>query len=129
MMRDQGSQHRVQQAVSHDASATWDDLDPAQVPNHDNSVVVRRLSKCGFIMVHNDVPVGGGSPRQWLRLSSSTDAQHWIPRLDVQRGVSGEEFSYPAVQEIGGQLHVSFTRKRQAIGHQVYDISYEEDIK
>lgn len=121
LMRDIGPSHRVQQAVSHDAGRSWEDLPPLDIPNRDDSVAALRLANGGYVMLHNDMPPGG-SPRQWLRLSTSADAQTWTPALDVQRGAAGDEFSYPSVQQLGRQLHVTYTAQRKAIGHQVYDI-------
>ena len=121
VMRDIGPSHRVQQAVSHDAGRHWEDVAPLDLPNRDDSVAALRLANGGYVLLHNDT-LPGGSPRQWLRLSTSADAQAWTPALDVQRGNAGDEFSYPSVQQLGRQLHVTYTAQRQAIGHQVYDI-------
>jgi len=124
VMRDIGPQHRVQQAVSHDAGLSWQDEPATALANHDSSVAALRLAGGGFVLLHNDQLPGGGSPRQWLRLSTSTDAQTWSPGLDVRRGEPGDEFSYPSVLQVGDQLHVSYTQQRRAIAHHVYDIRY-----
>jgi hypothetical protein len=84
-MRDIGPSHRVQQAVSHDAGRHWEDAPPLEIPNRDDSVAALRLANGGYVLLHNDT-LPGGSPRQWLRLSTSADAQAWTPALDVQRG-------------------------------------------
>jgi predicted neuraminidase len=120
-MRDIGPQRRVQQAVSHDGGDTWEDAPASAIANRDNSVAALRLVGGGFVLLHNDAPAGG-SPRQWLRLSTSNDGQRWVPGFDVQRGVQGDEFSYPCVQQVGNQLHVTYTFQRKAIAHRVYDI-------
>jgi predicted neuraminidase len=126
-MRDIGPQHKVQQAVSVDAGKSWRDLPATALANHDSSVAGLRLAGGGFVLLHNDVvPGGGGSPRQWLRLSTSADAQHWEPGLDVRLGEPGDEFSYPSVLQVGQQLHVSYTQQRRSIAHHVYDIQYTE---
>ncbi len=126
VMRDIGPDHRVQQAVSHDAGLSWQALPPSALANHDSSVAGLRLAGGGFVLLHNDAVPGGGSPRQWLRLSTSLDAQNWTPGLDVRRGESGDEFSYPSVLQVGQQLHVTYTQQRRAIAHHVYDIQYAE---
>ncbi len=123
VMRDHGPQRRVQQAVSRDAGLSWQDEPAAELANADNSLAGLRLANGGYVLLHNDaVPGGGGSPRQWLRLSTSSDALAWAPKLDVRRGVAGDEFSYPSVLQIGQQLHVTYTQQRSAIAHHVYDI-------
>ncbi len=124
VMRDIGPQKRIQQAVSHDGGMSWQDIDPADIANHDSSVAALRLAEGGFVMLSNDIVTQGGSPRQWLRMSLSDDAQRWKPGLDVRMGVPGDEFSYPSVQQIGHQLHVAYTQQRKSIAHHVYDIHY-----
>lgn len=124
VMRDIGPQHRVQQALSRDAGLSWQDEPASALANHDSSVAALRLAGGGFVLLHNERLPVGGSPRQWLRLSTSADAQAWSPGLDVRRGEPGDEFSYPSVLQIGDQLHVTFTQQRRAIAHHVYDIRY-----
>jgi predicted neuraminidase len=125
LMRDIGPQRRVQQAVSHDGGDTWEDAPASGIANRDNSVAALRLVGGGFVLLHNDSP-GEGSPRQWLRLSTSSDGQRWVPGFDVKRGGTGDEFSYPSVQQVGNQLHVTYTLQRKAIAHHVYDIEPAE---
>ena len=129
VMRHIGTQRRVQQAVSHDAGMSWQDLPQAELPNHDSSIAGLRLADGGFVLVHNDILPAPAWPRQWLRLSTSTDAQAWAPGPDVQLGVPGEEFSYPSVLQIGQQLHVTYTDQRRSIAHRVYDIHYAESAR
>lgn len=124
VMRDIGPERRVQQAVSHDAGLTWEDLPASPLANHDNSLAGLQLSRGGYVLLHNEAVPGGGSPRQWLRLSTSVDGKTWEPGPDVRRGVDNDEFSYPSIVQIGRQLHVTYTQQRRAIAHHVYDIQY-----
>lgn len=124
LMRDHGGEGRLQQAVSRDGGESWEDLPASGLANHDSSVAALRLHDGGFVMLHNEHVGGAGSPRQWLRLSVSGDAATWTPGVDVLKGRPGDEFSYPSVQQIGRELHVTYTSQRQAIAHHVYDISY-----
>jgi predicted neuraminidase len=126
VMRDIGPERRVQQAVSRDAGMSWEDMPSATLANHDNSVAGLQLSGGGYALLHNEATPSGGSSRQWLRLSTSIDTKAWTPGPDVQRGVEGDEFSYPSIVQIGRQLHVTYTHKRRAIAHHVYDIHYAE---
>jgi len=127
MMRDISPQRRVQQAVSHDGGLSWEDVPASALANRDNSVAGLQLAGGGYVLLHNDTLPGGSSPRQWLRLSTSADGQTWTPGPDTQRGVAGDEFSYPSIVQIGQQLHVTYTQQRTAIAHRVYDIKYLED--
>ena len=127
LMRDNGAQRRVQQAVSIDAGKSWRDLPPADLVNRDNSIAALRLADGGYVLAHNDTLAPPATPRQWLRLSTSSDAVHWTAAPDVQRGAQGEEFSYPSAAQIGRHLHVTYTAQRAAIGHAVFDILAASD--
>lgn len=126
LMRDRGEERRVQQAVSLDGGQNWEDLPASALANHDSSVAALRLHDGGFVMLHNVHGEAGGSPRQWLRLSVSADARTWAPAVDVLKGRPGDEFSYPSVQQVDRELHVTFTSQRRAIAHHIYDISYSK---
>ncbi|NHZ90303.1 hypothetical protein F2P45_14940 [Massilia sp. CCM 8733] len=122
-MRDSGPERRVQQAVSRDGGASWEDLPALDLPNHSSSVAAQQLTKGGFLLLHNHVETGG-SDRNILRLSISKDARSWEPLFDVASGSAGEEFSYPTLQQLGNELHVTYTSRRTAIAHHVYRINY-----
>lgn len=126
VMRDVGPERRVQQAVSHDAGLTWEDLPASPLANHDNSLAGLQLASGGYVLLHNEAMPIGRSPRQWLRLSTSVDGTTWLPGPDVRRGVEEDEFSYPSLVQIGRELHVTYTQQRRAIAHHVYEIRYPE---
>ena len=122
-MRDASDERRVQQATTSDGGVSWQDLPPLDLPNYSTSLAALRLSGGGFLLLHNHV-VPGGSDRNMLRLSASSDARNWTPVLDVARGAPGREFSYPTLQQVGEELHVTYTSHRTAIAHHVYRIGY-----
>jgi predicted neuraminidase len=122
-MRDASDEQKVQHAVSHDAGASWEDQPPLEIANQSSSVAAYRLTRGGMIMLHNYIRQGG-SARNVLRLSLSNDARSWKHMLDVVQGKTDEEFSYPALQQVGNELHITYTSRRQAIAHHVYRISY-----
>jgi predicted neuraminidase len=121
VMRDQSPQHRIRQALSQDAGLSWSDATALEAVNEDTAVAALRLAQGGYVMVHND-RAAEGTPRHWLRLSTSADAGVWQAALDVQRGAPGEEYSYPSLLQIGDRLHLSYTFQRKAIAHRVYRI-------
>lgn len=128
-MRDISLQRRVQQAVSHDGGETWEDLPPVDLPNHDSSVAALRLREGGFVLLYNEHVAGETSPRSRLRLAVSTDARHWSPGTVVVNGAPMDEFSYPSVQQVGKELHVTYTDQRRAIAHHVYRIDYPGAVR
>lgn len=127
-MRDASDERRLQQAFSRDGGVSWEDLPALDLPNHSTSVAALRLAGGGFVLLHNHV-MEGGSSRNMLRLSYSRDARSWEYLFDVARGDAGEEFSYPTLQQVGDELHVTYTSQRTAIAHHVYRIAYEEELQ
>ena len=123
-MRDASDEQKVQHAISRDGGASWQDQPALELANHSSSVAAHRLTRGGMLMLHNHV-LKGGTARNILRLSLSNDARSWKHMLDVVTGSTDEEFSYPALQQVGDEVHITYTSRRQAIAHHVYRISYE----
>ncbi|NNG21700.1 exo-alpha-sialidase [Telluria aromaticivorans] len=126
-MRDASDERRVQHAMSRDGGASWQDLPALDLHNENTSVATIRLANGEFLMLHND-QVKGGSSRSTLRLSMSKDGHAWRKVADVASGSAGDEFSYPTMQQVGSELHVTYTHQRRAIAHHRYRISIGEKI-
>ena len=126
-MRDASDERRVQHARSRDGGASWEDLPPLELNNENTSMAVLRLANGEFLMLHNHIREGGGS-RSLLRLSLSKDGHTWNTVADVASGGKGDEFSYPTMQQVGQELHITYTWQRQAIAHHRYRISIGESI-
>jgi predicted neuraminidase len=126
-MRDASAERRVQHAMSRDGGASWEDLPALTLANDSTSVAALRLASGDFLMLHNDV-VKGGSSRSTLRLSLSKDGLTWRTVADVASGSAGDEFSYPTMQQVGNELHVTYTHQRRAIAHHRYRIGFGETI-
>jgi predicted neuraminidase len=124
VMRDDSAQQLVQHASSVDGGATWQDLPALDLPNHSTSVAAIRLTSGQFLMLHNHVE-GSASARSTLRLSISSDMRTWRTIADIAKGPAGDEFSYPSMQQVGNELHVTYTWQRQAIAHHRYRIHAE----
>lgn len=123
-MRDISDEQRVQQAISRDGGENWEDLPATEVANENSSVAALRLREGGFVLLHNAGDDDNGA-RNVLRLSVSDDARRWTPAFDVVAGQPLEEYSYPSVQQLGDELHVTYTHRRRAIAHHVYEIGYQ----
>lgn len=125
-MRDAGQERRVQQAFSRDGGASWEDMEATPITNHGTSLAVLRLSSGTFLMLRNDG--GPGSlARSSLTLSMSTDAHTWLPVSDIVTGGKGDEFSYPAMYQVGDELHITYTYQRRAIAHHRLKIHLGKD--
>jgi predicted neuraminidase len=115
-MRDAGQEQRVQQAVSRDGGASWEDLAPMDMSNQSTSLAALRLTGGSLLMLYNHI-AAGGSDRNKLSLALSTDGRAWRPVAEIVSGKAGDEFSYPTMYQVGDQLHITYTHQRQAIAH------------
>lgn len=122
-MRDSSSEQKVQHARSSDGGVNWDDLPPLDLPNQSTSLSAVRLSNGSIALLHNHV-VPGGSDRNVLRLSVTDNGRNWSRVIDVAQGSAGEEFSYPDLHQVGNELHITYTSRREAIAHHVIDLEF-----
>ena len=122
-MRDSSAEQRVQHARSSDGGVNWDDLPALSLPNQSTSLSALRLSNGSIAMLHNHV-LPGGSDRNVLRLSTTIDGRNWTRVTDIAHGVAGEEFSYPDLHQVGDELHITYTSRREAIAHHVIELDF-----
>lgn len=127
LLRDNSDQRRMQNATSTDGGASWQDLPALDLPNHNTSMAAIRLPGGQFLMLHNHAD-NDASARSTLRLSISQDMRTWRTIADIAKGTAGDEFSYPTMQQVGDELHITYTWQRQAIAHHRYKITSEGAI-
>lgn len=127
-MRDSSEEQRVQHARSSDGGVNWDDLPPLDLPNQSTSLSALRLSNGSIALLHNHV-LPGGSDRNVLRLSITDDGRNWSRVIDIAQGSAGEEYSYPDLHQIGNELHITYTSRREAIAHHVIDLDFEGHVE
>lgn len=102
-------------AHSSDGGRNWSSARPTTLPNPNAGIDSVRLADGRILMVYNH------STRERTPLSvavSSDGGETWTPfaQLETERG----EFSYPAViQASNGDVHITYTWKRQRIKHAV----------
>ena len=125
-MRDNGADKRVQQAVSRDGGLSWEDLGPSTMSNQGTSLAVLRLSSGSLLMLRNHGTTRE-TQRSSLSLWLSNDAQNWQPLADIVNGQPGDEFSYPAMFQVGDELHITYTYQRRAIAHHRMKIQLGKD--
>lgn len=121
LLRDDSEARRMQHAASTDGGASWQDLPALDLPNHNTSMAAIRLASGQFLMLHNHA-ADDATARSVLRLSISDDMRSWRTVADIAKGKAGDEFSYPTLQQVGDELHVTYTWQRQAIAHHRYRI-------
>lgn len=126
-MRDAGEERRVQQAFSRDGGNSWEDMDATSMSNQGTALAVLRLTSGSFLMLRNE-GAADNMARSTLSLSISTDAHAWRPLADIVRGQAGDEFSYPAMYQVGDELHITYTYQRRAIAHHRLKIHPGKDL-
>nr|WP_315249608.1 sialidase family protein [uncultured Duganella sp.] len=117
----------VQQAVSHDSGVTWEDMGPTTIRNLGTSLAVLRLSSGNLLMLRND-GTDKETARSTLTLSQSVDGHTWQEVTDIVSGQPGDEFSYPAMYQLGDELHITYTYQRRAIAHHRLKIQPAKDL-
>ena len=112
-------QRLIMQAWSRDGGATWGPMSPTDLPNPSAGIDALRLRDGRFLLVYNPTTRG----RRRLAVAISRDGQTWRPGVTLEDAEDGE-YSYPAmIQTADGQVHITYTWRRQRIKHVVFDLS------
>jgi predicted neuraminidase len=106
------TQGRITESWSGDSGRTWGPMQATSQPNPNSGIDAVTLADGRYVLVYNPTRKG----RTPLSVSISKDGKNWEPlaTLEDQPG----EYSYPAVvQTRDGQVHISYTWKRQRVRH------------
>ena len=114
LLRDQRPQGKVGVAGTADGGQHWSDLPDLALDNPDAAVAALALAPGQMLLAHNP----STQSRTALDLSHSADGIAWKPLAALERGVDGEEFSYPSLAWVDGSLWVSYTHQRKRIAWQ-----------
>ncbi|QDT31127.1 sialidase family protein [Thalassoglobus polymorphus] len=101
---------------SKDQGQTWSKPERTSLPNPNSGTDAVTLQDGRQLIVYNDTPKG----RSPLNVAISEDGIHWENKvtLESEKG----EYSYPAViQAKNGDIHITYTWKRQRIKHVALD--------
>ncbi|HIF33436.1 MAG: sialidase family protein [Pirellulaceae bacterium] len=114
-------QNRVFQIASDDLGMTWGAMTLGDLPNPNSGTDALTLTDGRHLIVYNHVP---GDPKRWggkrtpLNVALSDDGVNWGAALVLEDEPG--EYSYPAViQSADGQVHITYTWRRQRIKHVV----------
>ena len=108
---------------SSDEGQTWSKLQATTLPNPNSGIEAVTLSDGRHLLVYNHL---GSSQSGWgrrglLNLAISDDGMRWHKTAVLEQEVNAE-FSYPAIiQAENGNVHITYTWKRQRIKHLVAD--------
>ena len=102
-------------AESSDDGRTWSAARATSLPHPNAGLDAVKLADGRVVLVYNHATKG----RTPLSVAvSSDDGDTWTPRLALEDGPG--EYSYPAVvQARDGQIHVTYTWRRERIKHTV----------
>lgn len=114
LMRDERAQGHIAAALSEDSGEHWRDLPDLALNNPDAAVAGLNLAPGNFLLAFN--PNHGS--RGQLDLSASSDGVVWRRLWTLERGMAGDEFSYPAMVWADNSLWVSYTVERKTLSWQ-----------
>jgi len=101
---------------SSDGGVTWSDLEPVALPHPGSGIDGVTLADGRHLLVYNHTNRG----RSPLNVAVSSDGKAWQAALVLESQPG--EYSYPAaIQTADGQVHITYTWKRQKIKHVVVD--------
>ncbi len=107
---------RVFETWSSDAARTWTPISMTSLPNPNAGIDAVTLRDGRHLIVYNHTAQG----RSPLNVSISRDGAVWDAALVLESEPG--EYSYPAViQSADGEVHITYTWKRQRIKHVVID--------
>jgi predicted neuraminidase len=99
-------------ADSVDGGMSWSEARATELPNPISGIDAVGLRDGRILLVYNHTDKG----RSPLNVALSRDGDHWEPVLALE--TEPGEFSYPAViQSRNGDVHITYTWKRQRIKH------------
>jgi predicted neuraminidase len=103
---------------SGDGGQTWSKLEPTSLPHPGSGIDGVTLKDGRHLLVYNHTKSG----RSPLNVAVSTDGKSWQAAVVLESEPG--EFSYPAViQTADGQVHITYTWKRQRIKHVTLDLA------
>lgn len=112
----------IAQSWSEDNGQSWASLSATGLPNPNSGTDAVTLADGRQLLVYNHTLKQGQFPsnRSMINVAISSDGNNWKPALTLERQEG--EFSYPAViQASDGEIHITYTWKRQSVKHVVID--------
>ena len=113
LLRDTRPKGKIGVAQTHDGGQTWRDAPDLPLDNPDAGVASLSVG-AQHLLVFNPSTFS----RQSLRLARSADGAQWATERELEDGVPGQEFSYPAMAWADRSLWVSYTDQRKSIAWQ-----------
>ncbi len=110
---------RIFQTFSEDGGKTWSEMTLTDLPNPNSGIDAVTLVDGRHALVYNPTEKGERVP---LRLATSIDGAKWTDVFEFENQGPDDEYSYPAIiQSRDGNLHVTYTWRREKVAHVVVD--------
>jgi len=110
-------QRVIAEAWSKDGGVSWGKMTATTLPNPSAGIDALRLADGRFLLVYNPSPTS----RAKLALAVSSDGKAWRD-VTLLEDESQGEYSYPAmIQSRDGQVHITYTWRREKIKHVTID--------
>ena len=113
LMRDTRPNGKIGVSQTQDGGKTWFDAPDLPLDNPDAGVATLSVGQKHLLVFNPST-----SSRQGLRLAQSTNGTQWATARELEAGVTGQEFSYPALAWADRSLWVSYTDQRKSIAWQ-----------
>lgn len=117
-------QGKIAEAWSEDDGRTWSEMKLTSLPNPNSGLHGVTLKDGRHLLVYNHTPRG----RSPLNVALSRNGRDWKSTVTLESEPG--EYSYPTVMQTSdGQVHITYTWKRQRVKHVTLDpakIKFEE---
>jgi hypothetical protein len=110
LMRDTRPRGKIGVSETHDGGKSWFDAPDLPLDNPDAGIATLSVGDQHLLAFNPSV-----SHRKSLRLARSADGEHWVTELELEHGLPGQEFSYPAMAWADQSLWLSYTDQRKSI--------------
>jgi predicted neuraminidase len=119
-------QDKIYSAWSEDRGETWTELEPIGLPNNNSGIDAVTLDDGRHVLVYSHIDRSATEDRRnRLHVAISDDGINWSAVAAIEDDPdTGHEYSYPAViQASDGNVHITYTWRRELIKHVVMDLS------
>ena len=105
----------IYRSDSVDDGETWCAPYPTDVPNNNSGIDLTQLPDGTLLLVYNPVQESWGLRSPISIAQSDDDGKTWTKLCDLQTEPS--EFSYPAIVNVGNQVYITYTYKRENVAY------------
>jgi len=106
---------KICRSDSKDNGLTWSPVYKIDLPNPNSGIDLTRTQDGTLVLAYNRDGKNWGARRPLSLILSNDNGQSWTHSIDIETGVDGDEFSYPAIISFGDTVAVTYTWKREHV--------------